>query len=150
MLPRQICEIKVPSMTGNVLEILKMLRFCKCFDFWNGYVRKENQRYKPSCPNVERLKPASPYLCAAPENGLSLKFMTDTKTQKCFWLKSTRVGRSPVLFNEQKSLPVAVEAFTVTRWRVSVQDPPGICRETKRPAFIKTSSSPPHFYNVQL
>ena len=43
-----------------------MLRFCKCFNFWNGYVRKENQRYEPSCPKVGGLEPPQPSPCAAP------------------------------------------------------------------------------------
>ena len=32
-------------MAGNELEILKTSRFRERILFWNGYVRKENQRY---------------------------------------------------------------------------------------------------------
>ena len=36
--------------------------FCDCFIFWNGYVRKKDQRYGPSCPKVggQARPPAQP------------------------------------------------------------------------------------------
>ena len=42
---------------------MKMPHCCERFVFWNGYVRKYNQRYGPSCP-VRGLKPPSPSPCA--------------------------------------------------------------------------------------
>ena len=42
------------------LKFLKCHIFCECFDFWNGHVRKENQRYEPSRPRVGGLKPPLP------------------------------------------------------------------------------------------
>ena len=39
-------------MAENALQIVKMSSFCERLVFFNGYVRKENQRYGPSWPNV--------------------------------------------------------------------------------------------------
>ena len=39
------------------LKVLKMSRFCECFDFWKGHVRKENQRYESSCQKVGGARP---------------------------------------------------------------------------------------------
>ena len=39
-------------MAGNALEIWEMSRFCERSVLWNGYIRKHNQRYGPSCQKV--------------------------------------------------------------------------------------------------
>ena len=44
MLSPKICEICIRNFEKS--------RFCNCFDFWNGYVRKEYQMYEPSCPKL--------------------------------------------------------------------------------------------------
>ena len=67
-------------MAGNALEILKMSSFCERFVFWNGYVRKENQRHGPSCPKVGGSSPAAP----PPERPLNVVFVTVNWILKCF------------------------------------------------------------------